>query len=448
VRYHWQQQDEYSPVRIAVWHNLPSGGGKRALYDHVRGLLARGHTVEAWCPPTADPAYLPLNRLIPEHVVGLEAPEAGLARRMWWGLGEYRTTKARVRAMEVHCRECARQIEAGGFDVLFANSCQFYGAPFIGRYVDLPAVLYLQEPYRYLYEAAPRLPWPALDEPKRLRDLPAHALRFLSNLLYVQSMRIRAREELQNAEAFDAVLVNSLFSREAILRVYGVQARTCYLGVDAARFRDERKPREPFVLGLGAMHPLKNLGLVLRAVGRVTKPRPPLVWVGNAADPEYLSAQQELVKELGVDFQPRVRVTDAEVLDLLNRASVLLYAPRLEPFGFAPLEANACGLPVVAVAEGGVRETVIDGVNGLVVEPDADAMARAIEWLRDDPAYARTLAAQGRELVEKKWSLERAIDRLEAQLLSAVSALRASGGRIGPASSAGQTAGCAPVSPA
>jgi glycosyltransferase involved in cell wall biosynthesis len=419
-------------VRIAVWHNLPSGGGKRALHDHVRGLLARGHTVEAWCPPTADPAYLPLNRLVPEHVVALEAPEAGLSRRLWWGLGEYRTTKAGIRAMEAHCRECARKIEAGSFDVVFANSCQFYGAPFIGRYLDLPAILYLQEPYRWLYEAAPRLPWPALDAPKRLRDLPAHAVRFLSNLLYVQSMRIRAREELQNAEAFDAVLVNSLFSRETILRVYGVEARPCYLGIDVSRFRDEHMPRERFVLGLGALHPLKNIGLVLRAVSRVTKPRPSLVWVGNCADPEYLSNQQDLAKVLDVDFRPRVLVTDQELLDLLNRASALLYAPRLEPFGFAPLEANACGLPVIAVAEGGVRETVIDGVNGLVVEPDAEAMARAIEWLRDDPAYARTLGAQGRELVARNWSLERGIDRLEAQLLKTVSGFRAPTGPFCP----------------
>src|SRR6266446_7167318 len=46
-------------VKIAVWHNLPSGGGKRALYYHVRGLVERGHTVESWCPPTADQSYLP-----------------------------------------------------------------------------------------------------------------------------------------------------------------------------------------------------------------------------------------------------------------------------------------------------------------------------------------------------------------------------------------------------
>src|SRR5437763_1335185 len=59
-------------MKIAVWHNLPSGGGKRALYDHVRGLIERGHTVEAWCPPTADLDFLPLAPMAREHVVDLE----------------------------------------------------------------------------------------------------------------------------------------------------------------------------------------------------------------------------------------------------------------------------------------------------------------------------------------------------------------------------------------
>ena len=56
-------------MRIAVWNNLPSGGGKRALYHHVKGLVERGHHVESWCPPTADRTYLPLSELVEEHVV-------------------------------------------------------------------------------------------------------------------------------------------------------------------------------------------------------------------------------------------------------------------------------------------------------------------------------------------------------------------------------------------
>src|SRR5260221_3882931 len=59
-------------MKIAVWHNLPSGGGKRALYYHARGLVQRGHFVEAWCPPTSNRNYLPLGEFITEHVLPLD----------------------------------------------------------------------------------------------------------------------------------------------------------------------------------------------------------------------------------------------------------------------------------------------------------------------------------------------------------------------------------------
>ena len=58
-----------SRVKIAIWHNLPSGGDKRALYYHVKGLVQRGHTVESWCPSTANQSYLPLSELITEHIL-------------------------------------------------------------------------------------------------------------------------------------------------------------------------------------------------------------------------------------------------------------------------------------------------------------------------------------------------------------------------------------------
>ena len=94
----------------------------------------------------------------------------------------------------------------------------------------------------------------------------------------------------------------------------------------------------------------------------------------------------------------------------------MLYAPRLGPFGLAPLEANASGVPVLAVAEGEVRETIIDQVDGLLVDSHPAAMGAAIQHLRDDPAFARRLGIAGREAVEGKRGLEQAMDRLKGHL--------------------------------
>ena len=63
----------------------------------------------------------------------------------------------------------------------------------------------------------------------------------------------------------------------------------------------------------------------------------------------------------------------------------MIYTPRLEPFGYAPLEANLCGLPVIGIAEGGVRETIIDGINGfLTPTEDSERLGNIITQLMEN----------------------------------------------------------------
>src|SRR4051812_5772762 len=214
-------------MRIAIWHDLPSGGGKRALFEHVRGLVARGHDVEAWCPTIADADYLPLSELIPEHRLSLRSPPARHRPAFIDELERpYREIVDRLFQMDQHCRECAAQIEARGFDILFANTCQWFRVPSIGRHVELPSVLYLQEPYRTLYEALPHLPWLALPERRGRWTLEELTFR-VRDAAQNYALRIQAREERDSAAAFDAILANSFYSRESILRAYGLDAKVC-----------------------------------------------------------------------------------------------------------------------------------------------------------------------------------------------------------------------------
>lgn len=412
-------------MKIAVWHNLPSGGGKRALYYHVRGLLARGHTVESWCPPTADQSYLPLGELLAEHVRPFDwQPRA--EQKLTAKLKTLRLDMlARVEALDRHCRLCADEINRGDFDLLFANSSLYQSVSSIGRYVRLPKVIYLGEPTREFFEAMPDPLWQA--PPPAESYLSAGFLRdYLKDVYRTQSLRVMLREEVRNAKAFDAILVNSFYSRESILRAYGLDAKVCYLGVDAEKFVELNLPRENFVVGLGAFVRLKNVEFALRAVGSVARERRPrLVWIGNAADPSYLEAMKRLAAALEVDFQPLVKIDDGELVRVLNRAALMIYCSRLEPFGFAPLEANACGLPVLAVAEGGVRESIVDGQNGLLVDNDPREMARAITRLLDDPPYARRLGQNARRLAVERWSVEACVERIERKLFDTLEAARA-----------------------
>ena len=267
-----------------------------------------------------------------------------------------------------------------------------------------------------LYEALPELPWIAPPDVLERRLRIARLRRAVRDARDIRRLRLRARLELENARSFGRILVNSYFSRESVLRAYGIDARVCYLGVDTDLFAQRHKPRERLVVGVGAITRAKNVAFVVEAIGQIEEPRPRLVWIGNVADRAYAEEVTRLAHSLGIAFELKVRVSDEELVDLLNRARLLAYAPRLEPFGFAPLEANACGLPVVAVAEGGLRETVIDGVNGVLVDHEPRAMAEAIQRLILDPAYAEELGANGRRIAEERWSLPASIDRLEHHL--------------------------------
>ncbi|TDC84042.1 glycosyltransferase [Actinomadura sp. 7K507] len=97
-----------------------------------------------------------------------------------------------------------------------------------------------------------------------------------------------------------------------------------------------------------------------------------------------------------------------EVPALLRSASLVLTLPWYEPFGMVPLEAMACGVPVVASAVGGHLDTVVDGVTGTLVPPrDPEAAAGAVRALLDDPAGRAAMGAAGGDRARGRYSWAR-----------------------------------------
>jgi glycosyltransferase involved in cell wall biosynthesis len=403
-------------LRIAVWHNLPSGGGKRQLYYHVKGLRERGHYLESWCPDTADQKFLPLSDLIEEHVIPLKIHGDNFHNP----LRPYKETRGMIWSIEDHCRACAEEINRGDFDILYANACMYMRTTPIGKFVGIPSALYLGEPYRWFYEAMPELPWIAprqqLDEGVRLSNLRELIRKYLGQ----GSMRLQARAELEYARAFDLILSNSVYSRESILRAYELDSRVCYLGVDTDYYRPTGEKKENFVVGLGTIYRGKGIDRAIRAIGAIgAARRPRLVWIGNGASERDLQKYIELAKQLDVDFESKIHIPDHEVISYLSRARVMIYTSRLEPFGLAPLEANACCTPVVGIAEGGVRETIRDDINGyLALNDDPQAIADLIMKIIDAPAAAQEMGKAARRYVEENWNLEFGTDNIENALLA------------------------------
>jgi D-inositol-3-phosphate glycosyltransferase len=144
---------------------------------------------------------------------------------------------------------------------------------------------------------------------------------------------------------------------------------------------------QPIVLQLGRMVPRKGVDNVIRGVGRLCKARGVsarlLIVGGDSRDPESstnpeIKRLREIAREEGVqDTVTFVGSRDRhELRNYYAAADVFVSTPWYEPFGITPVEAMACGTPVIGSAVGGIKTTVLDGETGYLVPPnDPEALA-------------------------------------------------------------------------
>ena len=195
-------------------------------------------------------------------------------------------------------------------------------------------------------------------------------------------------------------------------------------GVDCQAFQPGGSSRESGsparILSIGRLVPRKGVDTVLAAVAQV--PDAELLVAGGPdqrdldTDPE-VARLRRAARRYGIAGRVRFigRVAHAEVPALLRSADVVVSTPWYEPFGIVPVEAMACGTPVIASAVGGHLDTVADGVTGLLVPPrDAAALAGRLRQLLADPDWRRRLGAAGAAYARARYSWDRIAAETEA----------------------------------
>lgn len=247
----------------------------------------------------------------------------------------------------------------------------------------------------------------------------------------------RIRLETLVGQGVDRVIAtcsDEVFELKA-LGVPGNRVSIAPCGVDLELFSPsghaEPKARRHRIVSVGRLVPRKGMDLVIRAL-RILRDRGhddvELVLVGGPGNAARLEEDPEaqrlkaLAAELGVADRLVLagQVGREDMPSVLRSADVVVCAPWYEPFGIVPLEAMACGVPVVAAAVGGLVDTVVDGRTGKHVPPqNPAAIAEAVAGILGSPEEAAELGRNGYRRVRARYSWNRiAADTEKAYLLT------------------------------
>jgi glycosyltransferase involved in cell wall biosynthesis len=214
-------------------------------------------------------------------------------------------------------------------------------------------VCYCHNPFRY-----------AWDE----RDATLAARNPVTRVALAEVFRRWRHWDRRVAQRVTRYVANSRTTHERIARCLGRDSTVIYPPVEVDRFRPGPVGDHYMVLSELMAH--KRLAVAVEAFNRL---RLPLVVVGDGPDARRLQALA------GPTIHFEGRVPDRRVEELLSSARALV-VPSTEEFGIAAVEAQAAGRPVIALREGGLRETVVDGLTGTFFDvPEPDALAEAVQ---------------------------------------------------------------------
>jgi glycosyltransferase involved in cell wall biosynthesis len=246
-------------------------------------------------------------------------------------------------------------MDLSGYDLVLSSSSAWAH----GVIVDPEAVhvCYCHNPFRYA--------WNAREETLSQRGMLQRAA------LSLVFQRWRQWDWIA-AQRVDRYLANSDTTARRIRRYFGRESDVVYPPVETSRFTPG--PVSDFYVVLSELMPHKRIHHAIETFNAL---RLPLVVVGNGPD------ARRLRRMAGPTISFAGRVSDERAADLLSAAKALIVTAT-EEFGIAAVEAQAAGRPVIALAEGGVRETVQEGITGAFYE-QADPGALAEVVARFDP---------------------------------------------------------------
>ncbi len=361
-------------MRIAIFHELHEGGARRAVNEFAK-RLKRQHEVDLYVvdeeEEKAEKKFFNkmfFYKFTPKKWVGGN-----------WKVRLCKDTVELYRLRKLH-QQIASTINKNNYNLAFIHPSKYTQAPFILRFIKSKKIYYCQEQLRMVYED--HLSKLKLDFPRKLYEL---FNRFL-----------RKKIDSENLKKADIVLANSYFTKSNVLTAYNIKSKVCYMGVDLSTFKQEELKKDIDVLFMGAKDYINGYPLFLEALQKINR------------------------KNVVIKVIDGIRwINDSELVDFYNRSKVILTLGLNEPFGLVALEGMACGVPIIALNEGGYRETVVNNQTGFLVPRDSSIIADRITFLLNDEKKLTGMGVAARKHIENNWTWEKRIKDLESVLMEA-----------------------------
>ncbi|HAF20019.1 MAG TPA: hypothetical protein DCK96_09760, partial [Chloroflexi bacterium] len=402
------------PRRVAVFHCgfTYSGGGERIVIEEVLGLRRRGFAVECYAPTVDASRCYP--DLIGEVRVRTFLPQ--LPR--WFPFREAVQMAGASLLMPLYAWRFR------GVDVIVGcNQPSAWIAWWAARLIDVPYVVYLNQPNRLVY---PR----SID---RETGWVSNADYRLLAAVVLRATRFVAWADRRSVQEADQLLVNGDYIGDIIRGIYKREAVDCPAGCHVAssefplpvksRFTggltiNGYPIRRPYVLLTNRHYPQKRFDLAIRALQEVRRRHPKVQLVipgpstSHTATLKALAAELELtdcVLFLGA-------ITEGELEKLYEGAAVYVYPAPEEDFGMGVIESMAKGVPVVAWNQAGPTVTVGPGTGHLAEPLELGDYAGGIVSLLDDPAANEATGERAFDWA-RRFDWERHLDKLERSIL-------------------------------
>ncbi len=344
-------------MKIAVFHNLPPGGAKRVLGEEVK-FLSKKHEI------TAFKYDYKIKRRLPSFLDRLDQDFQSL-----------------FILRKLH-KKLAEKINQGGFEICLVHPDKLTQAPFLLRYLRVPSLYCCEELLRIAYE-----------KELEFKDRVIFFKKWYEDMTRI----LRKKIDKNNAQAATKIFVGSNYIKEKVNKAYGKKAKTCPFGVDVKIFLPKGFKKEKTLLFIGGKEKVPGFYFAQKCIRLIPKSiRPNLKVISFSKN--------------------KLRLSDDELAAEYSRAFATLCTSYNEPFGLVPLESMASGTPVLAVNDGGYKETIIDGETGFLLKRDPEEFAEKIIYLIEHPEVVERMGKAGRQHVIKNFSWKKHVQLLEQEL--------------------------------